>query len=364
MLLDLAAAHVTVGQVEHGLATLARFAALGLHAPIDTIEEFAPLRGGKEYQEVVKKLSANAQPRGNAEIGFTLRDVTGLIEGIAWREKTGEFFFGDVHSRAVWVRGKDEKLRRFTPEDEALPGVFGLVVDEAGGTLWAAVSAVEAMRGFSPELEGTAGLVEIDLASGSIRNLYPAKSAAGEHHLLGDLALTDDGSVVLTDSRAPVLWRLPPGGRALEPAIESPEFFSLQGVAVLPGGTIVVSDQVSGLLRVDLARREVQRIALPENTTLVGIDGLVPRPDGSLVAFQRGVRPVRVLNVRFAEDAVGAVRVLEAGHLNMAAPSTGCMGPAGDVFFIGNPGWNRFQANPGQPSAPRPIPVFRIRRGQ
>ena len=83
---------------------------------------FAALRPRKEFQAVVKKLAANLYPKGSGEVAFTLRDVTGLIEGIAWREKTGEFYFGDVNGRAVWVRGKDGSLRRFTPEGRASRG--------------------------------------------------------------------------------------------------------------------------------------------------------------------------------------------------------------------------------------------------
>ena len=93
------------------------------------------MRGRKDFQEVTKQLAANLHPKGSGEVAFTLREVTGLIEGIAWREKTGEFYFSDVHHRTVWMRNKDGGLRRFTPEGDELFGVFGLAVDESSGAL-------------------------------------------------------------------------------------------------------------------------------------------------------------------------------------------------------------------------------------
>jgi sugar lactone lactonase YvrE len=288
-----------------------------------------------------------------------------LIEGIAWREKTGEFFFGDVNGRAVWVRTKDGGLRRFTAEGDELFGVFGLAIDEAAGVLWAATSAVPAMRGFAPEQDGTAALAEIDLGSGVVRRIVPVVRRTGDlhSHVLGDLTVASDGSVFVTDSGAPLLWRLAPGGNALESFVEHPDFLSLQGIALPAAGVAVLADHASGLLRVDLATRQVFRLEAPLNTTLIGLDGLCLAPDGVLLAVQNGLRPNRVLGIELDGTArvVAGVAVLESGHLAMAAPSLGCLATNGDFYFVGNAGWTRFENTEGQPTPPRPVPIFRIK---
>ncbi|MDP3070415.1 MAG: hypothetical protein Q8N18_09010 [Opitutaceae bacterium] len=362
MLINLAAAQVAAEKPDDAIATLGRFARLGVNSPVEKSADFAPLKTRKDFEAVVKKIAANAHPSGSGEVAFSLRGVTGLMEGIAWRAKTGEFLFGDVHHRAIWVRGKDETLRRLTPEDDELFGVFGLAIDEASGTIWAATSAVPAMRGFAPELEGRAALAEIDLASGAVRRLFPAGGGPGDRHphVLGDLALGDDGTVWVTDSGAPILWRLAPGGAALEPWVQSAEFMSVQGI-VLMGDVAVVSDFAAGLLRVDLAARQVRRLEPPADTTLIGIDGLALAPGGHVLGVQNGVRPSRVLRIQLEEtaDSVAAVKVLESGHLAMAAPSLGCLGTGGDFFYIGNAGWTRFEQNDAQPTAPRSVPIYR-----
>ena len=168
----------------------------------------------------------------------------------------------------------------------------------------------------------------------------------------------------LPDSGGPTVWRLAPGANALEAWVESAEFLSLQGVVVAAeAGALFVADHANGLLRVDLGSREVRRLESPENTTLIGIDGLVRAPNGDLIAVQNGLRPNRVLRIALGGggDTVMRVTVLEAAHLTMAAPALGCVASGGQFFFVGNAGWTRFDEAGAGPTAPRPVPVFRTK---
>lgn len=362
LLSHLAAAQTAAERPDEAVATLERLAALGIVWPLADAEQFAPLRGRADFAEVVRKIAANDRPKGKGELAFTLRPMTGLIEGIAWREKTGAFYFGDVNGRAVWLRTKEGKLRRLTPEGDELLGVFGLAVDEANGALWAATTAVSAMRGYTPEMQGSAALAEIDLETGAIRRTLPVPPPErGEAmNLLGDLAIGPDGSIYLPDTGEPCLWRLAPGGDALERFLESQEFLSLQGMTILPSGVAVVSDRINGLLRVELGSGNVARFESPADVTLVGIDGVAVGRGNFVFAVQSGESPMRVLRIDFdpAAESVRSVTVLESAHFTMAAPTLGCLGPAGDFYFVGNGGWHHFDGG-NEPTEPRPVPIFR-----
>ena len=365
ILTNLAAAQLANDRPDDAIATLRRLAALGVHSPVDKSEEFAPLRGRKEFTDVVAKLAKNVEGVGEADIAFTVPEMTGLIEGIAWREKTGDFFFGDVHHRVVWLRTKDKKVRRFSPQDDTIFGIFGIAVDEERGTLWGATSAVPAMSGYANELDGAAGIADFDLETGALRRVVRVPNR-GDHqtHVLGDLALAPDGGIFLPDSGAPVLWRLAPLADALEIFAESPEFMSLQGAVVAPDlGALIVSDYANGLLRVDLASRAVRRLDSPPDSTLIGIDGLVRAPNGDLIGIQNGLKPARVLRLVLdaTGDAVTTVKVIEGAHLNMPAPTLGCIAVGGDFYFIGNGGWSRFEGDDIKPISPRPVPIFKTK---
>ncbi|MSU24867.1 MAG: hypothetical protein EXS32_13720 [Opitutus sp.] len=365
MLVNLAAAQAANDRPEDASATLGQLAALGLHSAVEKSEEFAVLRDRKDFKDAVKLLAANLQPKGAGEMAFTLPEMTGVVEGIAWREKTGAFYFGEVHHRAVWLRTPDKKVRRFSAEDEAVLGVFGLAVDEEHGALWAATSAVPAMQGYTDAQDGAAGVAEFELETGALRRVVRVPPT-GDHqtHVLGDLALAPDGSVYLPDSGAGVLWRLAPGASELEVFLASPEFMSLQGVVVAPdGGALYLSDHANGLLRVELRSRQVSRLAAPPATSLIGLDGLGRAPNGDLIGVQNGTKPTRVLRIALdaTGEAVTAVTVLESAHLTMAAPALGCIATDGNFFFIGQAGWSRFDLPGAGPTPPRPVPIFKTK---
>jgi sugar lactone lactonase YvrE len=359
----LAAAQVANQRPDDALVTLERLAALGVGAAIEKSEEFAELRARSDFQALVKKLAANLHPRGKGEVAFALRDVTGLMEGIAWRRKSGDFFFGDVHNQTVWRRNRAGVLTRFSREGAELLGVFGLAVDEGRGALWAATSAVPEMRGYDGTQEGSAALIEIDLESGEVRRTFPVRSRADQPSppVLRDVAVDANGTVWLIDGGSPAVWRLGDSAEALERFAESAEFLSLQGIAVLPSGVVVVSDRASGLLRLDPATRQVRRIDHAADVTLVGLAGLAATPSGQVFAIQNGQWPNRVLGLELDEagENVRSVTVVESGHLALSAPTLGCLATDGEFHYVGNSGWMRFASPEARPTPPRSVPVFR-----
>ena len=145
-----------------------------------------------------------------ATAAFALPDARGLIEGIAFRPKTGAYYFGDVHLRCVWLRTPDGRVTRFSAPDDRLLGVFRVAVDEARGALWVSMGALEQMDGFAAKHKGAGGLAELDLATGAVRRVVMAPDD-GAPHLLGDFVQLADGTVYATDTTSPVIWTLAPG---------------------------------------------------------------------------------------------------------------------------------------------------------
>jgi hypothetical protein len=221
------------------------------------------------------------------------------------------------------------------------------------------------MHGYVNELDGAAGIADFDLETGVLRRVVRVPNR-GDHqtHVIGDLALAPDGAIFLPDSGSPTLWRLAPRAEEVEVFADSPEFMSLQGVVVVPElNALFVADHANGLLRVDLASRAVRRMESPPDTTLIGLDGLVRAPNGDLIAIENGLKPARVLRLVLDEggEAIAKVTVIESAHLNMPAPALGCIALGGDLYFIGNAGWSRFEGEEVKPTAPRPVPVFKTK---
>ena len=346
----LAATQALTGRPDEALATLHRLTALGVATAVERDPDFASLQGTPAFNAVRTALAANREPQGQADLLVALR--TGIIEGLAFRDRTGDLFLGDVHQRCIWRRDRDGRVTRYSAEDEELLGVFGLALDETRQTLWAATSAVPEMSGFTKDQKGHAALAAFSLVTGELRRVVDVPSD-GRDHVLGDLLVAPDGTIYATDSAAPIIWRYLPGAEEMDKLVEYPGFVSLQGL-VLTQRTLLVADYANGLFAIDLSDSApvVRALAPPPHATLLGLDGLAPGPDG-LFAVQNGVSPQRLVRITLSPDltTVTGVTVLAAAlpHLDDLALVTLVNGRP---TFIANAGWDQFDPakSPSPPS--------------
>ena len=355
---NLAVACALDAHKDEALDALLRLAGLGIVVRVETDAAFASLQGTPEFTAILEKLAANGAPRGKVDAFAELPSQAGIIEGIAFRESTGDLFLGDVHLRCIWRRDRAGQLTRFTAEDAELLGVFGLALDEKHGALWAATSALPEMSGFTPALKGRAGLAEFDLASGKLRRVR-AVPADGRDHVLGDLLIAPDDTIYLTDSAAPIIWELEPGNTQLTKLLESPNFISLQGLAIV-GRSLLVSDYSNGLFAINPGSLEVRAIAPPPNTTLLGLDGFISVP-GGIIAVQNGIAPQRLVRISLSPD-LATVRKFEV--LAAALPGlddlTLVTMAHGRPTFVSASGWEGFApAKSAHPSA-HAVKIFQL----
>ena len=130
----------------------------------------------------------------------------------------------------------------------------------------------------------------------------------GAPHGLGDLVIARAGDAYASDSRGPGIYRVPAGADSLERFVTSPLLLSAQGLAFdAAERTLYVADYSRGILRVDLATREVRLLDAARTCMALGIDGLYP-VRGGLVGIQNGVDPARVVRLRLSRAASGSTR--------------------------------------------------------
>lgn len=333
-------------------ATLGQAADLGISLNFARQPAFASLRERPEFAALEKRFAANREPIGTAEATFTLPDMTGIIEGIARDESTGDFYFGDVHQRCIWRRDVQGRISKFSADADGLFGAFGLAIDQQRHQLYVATSALPEMSGFTPADENKAGIARYDLKTGKLARISFVVQD-NRKHVIGDVAVAPDGTVYGADSLSPIIWRLASSGDTLEKFIDDGENYqSPQGMAFTADGRhFYFSDYNNGLFRMDVATRKAVRLLPPAGATFVGIDGLVLTPAG-LVATQNSGNPVRIL--RLALDSSGekvtAVKVLVSGVAEMNDLALGTFAN-GKYFFAGRSGWALFDKPTATPPA-------------
>ncbi|MBI2515293.1 MAG: hypothetical protein HYV95_00100 [Opitutae bacterium] len=350
--LELARLHARQNDPAAAFASLRVLADMGLaFGELDHDPAFAALHNEAAFAALRDAFAANARPLGLAgETRRSVAGVTGILESVATHPHTGETFFGDVRNRCIWQRTDDGSLKKFSADDDGLLGVFALKFSADGRTLWASSSAVTAMNGYRDSDKSRGFVAEYDLASRKLRRLHPLP-ADDREHVLGDFAVAADGTLYVTDSTAPVIWRLPPGADALESWISYPWFISLQGAAVSSDGRLLfVADYANGIWRIDPVTRQATALRAPAGSTLFGIDGLYMAP-GALLAIQNGITPQRVLRIALTPAGeASAVTVLAQDPQTMPDLSLGQL--AGERFeFIGDSGWVLFDDPAAQPAA-------------
>lgn len=223
--------------------------------------------------------------------------------------------------------------------------------------------ALPQTAGYTPSDRGRSAILRYDLRSGRLTARYEVP-ADGTPHGIGDLIVSRGGDVYATDSRAPVLYRVPARGDTLERFAESSLLLSAQGLALTPDERwLYVADYARGILQVDLRERSVSLIAAADSVLTLGIDGLYFHR-GSLIGIQNGVAPHRVARFTLspAGDRLVRAEVLERAHPRHHEPTLGVL-VKGELYYVANGQWDRFGED-GRIAAPEslePTVVLRLR---
>jgi len=159
----------------------------------------------------------------------------GSVKGNVYRASPGE-------SVALpWIRTSDEN---------GILTILGVFADEARGTLW----LCSVPNFFGPERsEGVSSLMAFDLESGEQKAVYPFPPPASA---CNDIAVGPDGSVFATDTPNGRIFKLAPGGDALELYGETAALVGIDGIAFAEDGTLYVNNvRTNEILRVETNRR-------------------------------------------------------------------------------------------------------------
>jgi hypothetical protein len=269
-----------------------------------------------------------------------LPDSTLLIEDVAWDARSATWYISSVHQRRILAIGPDGRLRDFVPAGgQGLWAAFAMALDTARNRLWVTTTATpEGLDTPRNELGRTA-VLGFELQSGKLvaRHELARDSTA---RALADIALMEDGSLVVSDSRGGGLYALHPDRAGLDPIVSPGSFRSPQGPAGIPGtGDVLVADYAAGLARVNRATGAVRWLEGPAGFVMKGIDGIQLRGH-TLLVVQNGVRPNRVARLAFDEGytRILSAEILDTGPSALSEPTHGTW--VGDDFvFIANSGW-------------------------
>jgi streptogramin lyase len=186
-----------------------------------------------------------------------------------------------------------------TPGDFETRSTFGVLADEASGTLWVCSNDLSALGIRGPSDVKGAALKGFDLRTGAGKFSAPFPVSPA---ICNDIAIGPDGAVYVTNTLGPQILRLKPGSQTLDVWKSDPllapegKEAGLDGIAFGTDGNLYVDTFAKAkLFRIDVKDGQAGAVTpLTPSRPLILADGLRPLGDGSFLLAEGGGRLDRV----------------------------------------------------------------------
>jgi sugar lactone lactonase YvrE len=353
-LLEVARADVRVGDLPAAFGELEQYTRMGQSAElIGSSADFAELRKDPQFAKIESALKENLRAVAEGSTAFQLPDPGLLAEDVDYDPETRRFFVTSVREKKIVSVEAGGAATDFANAPDHWP-MLAVKVDRSRHFVWATEVAMQGMD-LSPESDwGKSALLCYEMKSGKLRRRVdgPAGSA------LGDMTLTANGDVIVSDGYGGGVYRLAAKESALQ-RLDDGDFISPQTAAMHPDGRhVFVPDYVRGVGVLELATKQVRWLPMDGKFALNGIDGLY-FDHGKLIGVQNGTSPERV--VVFTLDAtltrIESEQILEQSTDTLGDPTHGVV-IGQQFYYITNSGWDlldergNMQAG-AKPTAPR-----------
>ena len=324
----LARALALSGHSEEALSVLSALSGAGMRVRLDD-PAFKDLETESRFEALQAEQQVLAIPRVHSRQAWRGTDADLQPEGIAqmpdgWR-------LGSVHKARIMTGANRTWVRT--------DGYSAMGMEWDGEWLWSA-QTMTAEGGARASRVGRSRIVAYD-EQGRERAIFAPQDSL--EHWFGDLTIGADGVVVVSDSRAPGLYRIVNG--YLMPWLTGDPFVSPQGLAFLDG-SLYVADYSLGLLHVNPKAGTIRWMETPPGTVLMGIDGL-EAGGGYLWGIQNGTNPTRVVRIRVSGDRIREVRAFDVGHPDHSDPTLGVV-RNDTLFYVANSQWPLFGPEGGE----------------
>ncbi len=302
---------------------------------LTTSADFAPLRKLPEFRDLEKAMAANDTAVSLSSPAFQLPDPSLIAEDVDYDSQSKRFFVTSVRLKKIISTDAAGDSADFAQAPDGWP-MLAIRVDTARGVLWATEVALQGYQ-FAPQQDwGKSVLLCYDLKNGKLlRRIEGPRPSA-----LGDMVLTAQGDVIVSDGEKGGIYRLAVHALTLE-RLDSGDFVSPQTPAMdADGKHVFVPDYLRGIGILELATKQVRWLPMAGRFALDGIDGLY-FDRGSLIAVQNGTSPERVVAFRLNSGftKIESETLIERSTPTLGDPTHGVVvGP--DFYYIANSGWD------------------------
>jgi hypothetical protein len=359
-LLIVASIEARMGHKEEALKWVQKYVATGLSYDFMKDDDLKEILSGAEGQKSLAQMKQQDEPVERTEFVCSLPQADTMPEDIAYIKESqsgGSFFVSSIQHHTLYrvtlpKAGSKECIMQEVPlpDDVKRWPTLAVSADPKRKVLWMTADAMPGFSGFPKEDSGKAVLFEVDANNGNLLHRYTPETSGPA--VLGDMQVTSDGTVYVTDSIGGGVYRLRgnPDTARLEKIADG--LFSPQTPALSRDGKrLFVADYSMGIAVIDLSAgpgAKVNYLPHPENVAVVALDGLYLSGD-SLIGIQNGTEPVRILrlNLNHAQTEIVSAEVIEQNTERMGDP-THAVAVDGWFYVSANVGWSKVDDDTGK----------------
>jgi hypothetical protein len=302
--------------------------------------DFVELRNSFQFNRVEREIPRYLQPVSQGKTAFVIQHINVHAEGILWTDYLQRFLISDIYQGIILEVAENGQSMRplVTLSDFGYWSAMGMAQDpNHENRIWVTTAAVSQFAGFESSIAGKSAVLCINLED---QTLVHELTAPGDH-LFGDLTLGPDGTVYVSDSNNPKIYRWSPDSdhTQLQPLPSSDDWWNLQGLAIsVDGNRLWVADYITGIHEINLLTESIRPFHY-DNSSLRGTDGLY-RIGNQLALIQNGTLPKRITRIHINNPEELPV-FLEANLPNLEEPTLGTV-RHGKLYYIANSAWGLY----------------------
>jgi sugar lactone lactonase YvrE len=344
-LFDLALDEATIGESEKAIGLLERMAQAhtGMDPKYPEGRPFKSLASDPRFVALVANIERENQPIVRSKPAFVLKERDLAPEGIAYDPGGRKFYVSSVSKHKIISVDSRGLVKDFkAPGQDGLGSTLGMKVDAKRRFLWVVSvpspdggAAMPWVTGATTQGTQRSSVFQYDLETGRLR--FKHQLPPGSGGFLNDVALTATGDAFTTNSGTGEVFRMSPDRDGMELFLPANSVPQANGIAVSSDDKVLFVAGWLGVVRVDLATKELQMLAHARSISDANLDGMYFYK-GSLIGIQNGVHPGRVMRYPLNPlmNTITRAEVLEAYNPLFETPTTATM--VGDLlYFVANP---------------------------
>jgi hypothetical protein len=349
-LMRMAAVEAHLGNKQQSLEWLNRYAAMGLSRNLEVEPVFQTLSTETGYQPLLKRMKDNRAPLQKAELVCALSAADTMPEDLAYDQVAQRFLVSSIQHHTVYALSVPRNdgsctLNSLAPIQamQRWP-VMALSSDPTRKLLWFTASAMEGFPNVPQEENGKSSLYAANSRSGAIERRFDLST--GQAGVLGDMSISSDGAVYVTDSQGGGVYRVRGNLKTARLEQIATGFLSPQTPVVASDHKrLFVADYAMGIAIVDLTAPSppsaLNYLPHPADIAVTGLDGLCLFGD-SLYGIQNGTNPVRIMRYRLdtQQTRILSAEVIEQANDRLGEP-THILAHDGWLYVIANVGWDK-----------------------